>query len=140
MKTIEEQILEMTERLLTSAVNFYLSEMEEFVPFVELASSGKLGVYGVCPHIELSEAARTDKDRIVRADAYKLTITFVMNSQNNKRDVYCYAAALESAINDDPTFGSVADRVEFSHRKYTGMSETSGECSAVFTLRVTVRK
>jgi hypothetical protein len=105
MKTIEERLIEMVNELLSSTVNFYLSEMEEFVPLVEIESPGKLGNYGVCPTIELSEAARTDKDRIVRADAYTLTITFVLTSQNNKRDVYCYAAALESAINDDPTFG-----------------------------------
>ncbi|GHU40836.1 hypothetical protein FACS1894190_08210 [Spirochaetia bacterium] len=140
MKTIEEQLIEMINEILTSTVNFYLSEMEEFVPLVELSSSGKLGSYGVCPQIELSEAARTDKDRIVRTDAYTMTITFVMNSQNNKRDVYCYAAALESAINDDPTFGGVADRVAFVNRKYKGMAESSGECQAVFTLRVTIGK
>jgi hypothetical protein len=50
--------------------------------------------------------------------------------------LYIYAYAIEKAINDDPTFGSVADRVVLSHKKYS--QKTADVWEIVITVRATI--
>jgi hypothetical protein len=136
MKTNEEMLLEMTAALLGGAVNFYLNELDETVPLFEIDVRHKLGGYGVVPDIDISECELSDKERVIKLQAYTLKISFCVKGSENKRLLYIYAYAIEQAINDDPTFGSVADRVTLTHKKY--FQKDTGTWDVVITLRATV--
>jgi hypothetical protein len=119
MKTNEEMLLEMTAELLSGGVNFYLNELDETVPLFEIDGQHKLGAYGVKPDIDISDCELSEKERVIRLQAYTLTITFCVKSFEHKRLLYIYAYAIEKAIACDPTFGGVADRVALIHKKYS---------------------
>jgi hypothetical protein len=136
MKTNEEMLLEMTEELLSGAVNFYLNELDETVPQLEIVKNRSLGGYGVKPDIDISECELSEKERIIKLQAYTVNISFCLKGSENKRLLYIYAYAIEKAINDDPTFGSVADRVTLSHKKYS--QKTADVWEIVITVRATM--
>jgi hypothetical protein len=131
MKTNEEMLLEMTAELLSGGVNFYLNELDETVPLFEIEKCRSLGGYGVKADIDISECELSDKERIIKLQAYTLTITFCVKGFEHKRLLYIYAYAIEKAIADDPTFGGVADRVAVTHKKYSAEQ-------VVITLRATL--
>jgi hypothetical protein len=131
MKTNEEMLLEMTAELLSGGVNYYLNEIDETVPLFEIEGQRKLGAYGVKPDIDVSDCELSEKERVIKLQAYTLTITFCVKGFEHKRLLYIYAYAIEKAIGDDPTFGGVADRVALTHKKYSGEQ-------VVITLRATL--
>jgi hypothetical protein len=131
MKTNEEMLLEMTEELLSSAVNYYLNELDETVPLFEIEKKRSLGAYGVKPLIDITECELSEKERVIKLQAYTLTITFCVKGFENKRLLYIYAYAIEKAIACDPTFCGVADRVALTHKKYSAEQ-------VVITLRATL--
>jgi hypothetical protein len=83
----------------------------------------------------IAAAERTEKERIVRLDAYTVKITF------NAAASFCYryAYALDKAIEADWTLGGLAERVSFEKRVYKKTFDGRGNpaCEAVFTLRIT---
>jgi len=138
MKTNEQILIEMTEELLSGAVNFYLGELDVAVPLFEIDCSRRLGSYGIYPDIEISECELSDKERIIKVEAYALKITVRIQRLEEKKHLYFYAYALDKAIGDDPTFGGVADSVSIVQKKYC--RNESGGWEIVITLRATVEK
>jgi hypothetical protein len=95
----------------------------------------------VAPVIVLSTCERSEKERIVRLDAYTLTITFtVPEHPAGERNCYAYASSVATALGENPTLGGVADRTELAGKKYAPpkQSGTGGDWELVLSLRVTV--
>jgi hypothetical protein len=138
---IEEKIVEAVRGLLLGRVNEALGEAEFAVPPIEFG--GYRGGSVVVPRISLSACERSEKDRIVRADVYSLTIAFaVPEYPAGERACYAYAAAVAAALREDPTIGGVVDRAELLGKKYTPpkCSGAGGEWEAVLALRITIEE
>jgi hypothetical protein len=120
---IEEIIINSLKFLLAGRVNDLLGEMEYPIPPVEFGSYR--GGSFVVPVIALSTCERSEKERIIRLDAYSLTITFAVPEwPGGERNCYAYAASVAAALR------SRANRVSFltriaadkpaAHFRYTG--------------------
>jgi hypothetical protein len=146
---IEEILLNSVKRLLSGRVNELLGEMEYPIPPVEFGQSGFTGLSpefrqgrnSTAPTISLSTCERSEKDRIVRLDAYTLTITFtVPEHPAGERNCYAYASSVDKALGENPTLGGAASRAELTGKKYAPpkQSGTGGEWGVVLSLRITV--
>jgi hypothetical protein len=138
-KFIEQQILEAVRGLLTGRVNDVLSNWQFVVPLFEISEFQ--GRSAVVPAIALSGCERTEKERIIRLDAYSLTITFTLQ-ETPESELYCYAyaAAVCKALGENPTLGGIVDRAAVTGKKYTPPKKPIGgnEWEVVLTLRITV--
>jgi hypothetical protein len=137
---IEEILLNSVKKLLAGRVNELLEETEYSIPPIEFGRSLS-GGHVLTPVLRLSTCERTEKERIVRLDAYTLTVTLNIPEQpEGERNAYAYAWAAATALGENPTLGGVADRVVLAGKKYTPpkQSGTGGEWTAILTLRVTV--
>jgi hypothetical protein len=120
---IEEILLNSVKKLLSGRVNELLGEMEYPIPPVEFGSYRGGSV--VSPVITLSTCERTEKERIVRLDAYTLTITFTVPEHPSdqrsvgERNCYAYAASVATALGEDPALGGAVDRAELTGKKYS---------------------
>ena len=135
----EIRIIEAVKKLLVTAVNEILGSFEYVIPLIEF-SSGYSGSV-IKPLISLSSCERTEKERIIRQDAYILTITFnIPETPESELHCYIYSGAVSKAIYDNPTLGSVADRAVITGKKYTPPKKPNcGEAwELIITLRVTV--
>jgi hypothetical protein len=142
---IEESIVGAAKRLLLGRVNELLGEVEDAVPPVEFGNyRGGSAAVGACsPAIALSTSERTEKERIIRVDAYSLNITFTLPKYpDGERFCYAYASSVDTALREDPTLGGVVDRAELTGKKYDPPkhSGTGGEWEIVLTLRITVEE
>jgi hypothetical protein len=136
---IEEKILNAVEKLLSGPVNELLGETECPIPPIEFGNYR--GGFAVAPAIALSTCERTEKERIVRLDAYTLTITFTLPEHpEGERNCYAYASSVATALWDDPTLGGAVDRAVLAAKKYVPpkQSGTGGDWIVVLTLRITV--
>jgi hypothetical protein len=136
---VEEKILGAVMRLLDEPVNYYLAEMDMIVPRIDVC--GMPGREDICPQIVLTSCERFEKERIVRLDAYSLTITFeVPDSEEAESQSYAYGAAFERALDSDPTLQDTASRILLVHKKYIAPKhEGCGEgWKIVITLRITI--
>ena len=115
---------------------------EEFpTPVIEFGDYG-CG-YGVSPAVALSSCERTEKERIIKLDAYSLTIAFSLpESFEAENQCYAYAGAVCMALKEDPTLGGVADRAAITSEKYIPPKKPHcGEgWGVVISLRVTVEE
>jgi len=138
---IEQQIIEAIRKLLTERVNEILSHWEFFVPVIEFGNIGAL--YAVAPVISLSSCEQTEKERIIRQDAYSLSITLVLQ-EHEDGELYCYAyaTAFAKALGEDVTLGGVVDRAIITGKKYIPPKKSyCGEgWEVVISLRVTVER
>jgi hypothetical protein len=137
---IEETLLNSVEKMLVGRVNELLGEMEYPIPAIEFGRALNRG-YGITPVLRLSGCERTEKERIVQLDVYTLTITFTIPEHpDGERNCYAYASAVAMAVEEDPTLGGAADRVELTGKKYTPpkQSGTGGDWEVILTLRITV--
>jgi hypothetical protein len=138
---MEESIINGVRRLLAGRVNELLGEMEYLVPPIEFGHRDAGGFYAITPEIRLSACERTEKERIIRSDAYSLTITFVVPElPEGERNCYAYAASVDASLGEDMTLGSVADRVVLVGKKYTAPKHagTGEDWELALSLRVTV--
>ena len=71
---IEQQIVDAVRKLLTGKVNEKLNNWNFFFPLIEF--SGYSGASANVPVISLSSCEQTEKERIIRQDAYTITISF----------------------------------------------------------------
>jgi hypothetical protein len=136
---IEEILLNAVKKLLAGRVNELLAETEYPIPPIECG--GYRGGSCVVPVISLSSCERSEKERIVRLDAYTLTVAFTMPEwPGGERNCYAYAATVATALKEDPTLGGIADRAELAGKKYAPpkQSGTGGEWEVILTLRITV--
>jgi hypothetical protein len=135
---IEEILLNSLKKLLSGWVNELLGETEYPIPPVELGSyhSGS----AVIPVITLSTCERSEKERIIRLDAYTLTIAFtVPEHPDGERNCYAYAWAVAVALGENPTLGGIASRAVLTGKKYTPpkQSGAGGDWGVTLTLRIT---
>jgi hypothetical protein len=135
---IEEILLNSVKKLFSGRVNELLAETEYPIPPIEF---GKYrGGSIVSPVITLSTCERSEKERIIRLDAYTLTIAFtVPEHPDGERNCYAYAGAVAAAVRENSTLGGAADRVELMGKKYAPprQSGMGGDWGVTLTLRVT---
>ncbi|AEF82042.1 hypothetical protein [Leadbettera azotonutricia] len=113
----EQKILAAFENLLTGRVNEILQGCEFKIAPVEFDAPA--GVGAVAPVLRLTECERSEKERIVRLDAFALTVSLnVPETADSERDVYAYGAAVGKAVAEDSTLGGVADRAVITGKKY----------------------
>jgi hypothetical protein len=101
------------------------------------------GGSAVVPVINLSSCERTEKERIIKLDAYSLTITFTLAEKlESEMFCYAYAAAVCKALGENPTLGGVVDRAAVTGKKYNPPKKAYGgnEWEVILTLRVTVEE
>jgi hypothetical protein len=141
---IEQKILSAVENLLTGRVNELLGEVEFQIAPLEFSdrwSAAPAGVGALAPVLRLSECERSEKERIVRLDAYSLTVTLqVPERPYGGRDAYAYGAAIGRAVAENCTLGGVADRAVLTGKKY--VQPKTPHCregwQVVITLRITI--
>jgi hypothetical protein len=146
---IEEIIINSLKSLLAGRVNELLGETEHPIPPIEFGNyRGGSAVVGACsPVIGLSTCERSEKERIIRLDAYTLTITFTVPEHPSdqrsvgERNYYAYASSVAAALNENPTLGGIASRAELTGKKYIPPKHpgTGEGWELVLTLRVTVQ-
>jgi hypothetical protein len=137
MELAEERILAAVKSLLAWTVNDILEESGLSIPLIECPALNTAGGYSVTvPDVRLTMAERTEKDRIIRLDAYTLTVTFSLPEQDGERNCYAYAGAVEKALKMNPTLdGAALVKKEYRGPRHSGTGE---DWEAVLTLRVTV--
>jgi hypothetical protein len=143
---IEEILLNSVKKLLAGRVNELLEEIEYPIPPIEFGSYR--GGSMIAPVIALTTCERTEKERIIRLDAYTLIVNFTVPEEpSDQRSVgerfcYAYAWAVARALEEDPTLGGVANRAVLAGKKYIPpkRSGTGGEWTVVLSLRLTVER
>jgi len=136
---IETRIIEAIRKLLTGRVNEILRDEEFPTSVIEFGDYG-CG-YAVAPVVSLASCERTEKERIIRLDAYSLTITFSLpESFEAENQCYAYAGAVCMALKENPTLGGVADRARITGEKYAPPKKPNCDegWGVTITLRVTV--
>jgi hypothetical protein len=136
---IEEILLNSVKKLLSGPVNELLGEIEYPIPPIEFGNY--LGGSVITPVITLTTCERTEKERIIRLDAYTLTITFtVPEHPEGERNSYAYAWAAAVALQENPTLGGIVDRAVLAGKKYVPPKQngTGGDWTVVLSLRLTV--
>ena len=125
--------------LLVGRVNELLGEMEFAVPAVEFGEYA--GGSAVVPVINLSTCERSEKERIIRLDAYSLIVTFsVPETPESELHCYAYAAAVEKALGENPALDGTASRAVLVGKKYAPPKKAhcGDGWEVILTLRVTV--
>jgi hypothetical protein len=138
---IEHKITAAVRGLLTGRVNEILRDEDFSTPIIEFGDHG-CG-YAVAPVIALTSCERTEKERIIRQNAYSLTIAFSLpESFEVESQCYAYAGAVCMALKENPTLGGVVDKARITGEKYTPPKKPHcGEGWGVtITLRVTVEE
>ena len=136
---IEETIIKAVKRLLSGRVNEILKEAEFSVPIIEFESYDC--EYAVAPMISLNSCERNEKERIIKLEAYSLTITISLpETPESELHCYAYSGAVGRAFYDDPTLGGVVDRAVITGKKYNSPKKPNcGEgWELIVTLQVTV--
>ena len=136
---IEQRIIEAVRKLLTVEVNELLGEMYIPIPLIEL--SDNKGSDTVSPVISLLACEQSEKERIVKLEAYSVTITFEV-PETKEAEMYCYAYAetVSRAFYDNPTLDGIVDRAVIIGKKYQAPKKPHcGEnWGLIITLRLTI--
>jgi hypothetical protein len=139
---IEEKILISVKKLLSGRVNELLAETEYPIPPIAFGRSLS-GGHALTPTLWLSTCERSEKERIIRLDAYTLTIILnVPEYPEGERNAYAYAWVAATALQENPTLGGIADRAVLAGKKYTPpkQSGTGGDWMVVLTVRIVVEE
>ena len=133
---IEVRILSAIRKLLTERVNELLGNCEYAIPIIEFDDNGCGNI--VAQVISLSNCEKTEKERIIRLDAYSLTISFSMpESPESELHCYAYSGAVSRVFYDDRTLGGVVDRAVITGKKY--VQPKKAHCGVGWELIVSVR-
>jgi hypothetical protein len=136
---IEENIINSVRKLLARRVNEILGETEYPIPPIEFGSYRGGSV--VVPAISLSTCERSEKERIIRLDAYSLTITVaVPEHPAGERNCYAYAGAVATALRENPTLGGAASQAVLAGKKYSPPKtpHCGEDWEVVLTVRITI--
>jgi hypothetical protein len=132
-------LLNSVKKLLAGRVNELLGEVEDAIPVIEF---GKYrGGSAVVPVIVLSTCERSEKERIIRVEAYSLTITLgIPEGLDSERNGYAYAGAVAAALGEYPTLDGVVDRAVLTGKKYVPPKypETGEGGEVILTVRIVV--
>jgi hypothetical protein len=136
---IEQQIISAVRELLTRRVNEIFRDWEIVVPIIEFSNFA--GV--VAPVISLSACECSEKERVVRLEAYSLTVSFSLpETPDSELFCYGYSFAFGKALGEDVTLGGIVDRAVVTGKKY--VRPKKADCGqgweAVITLRITVEE
>jgi hypothetical protein len=136
---MEENIINSLKSLLAGRVNELLREAAFLIPPVEFTNKPHRGYYSITPELAISTCERSEKDRIVLLDAYKVTITFTCPEQNGERNCYAYAVSVDRALRENPTLGDAVNYALLVKKDYRGPKHpgTGEGWEAVLTLRIT---
>jgi hypothetical protein len=136
---VEQKIISAVQGILTGRVNEMLGEAEYQIPVIEFTDYRGESV--VVPVISFSSCERTEKERIIKQDAYSLTITFSI-PETRESELYCYAysGTVSRAIYDDPTLGGVVERAVVTGKKYIPpkMPHCGENWELIISIRITV--
>jgi hypothetical protein len=114
---IEQRIINAVRRLLAGRVNELLGSLQFYIPLVEFGNYN--GYEAIVPTITLTSCECSEKERIIRIDAYSLTLTFTLpETQYSELYSYAYSAAVCRAVENDVTLGGVADKAIVTGKKY----------------------
>jgi hypothetical protein len=136
---IEIKIISAVRKLLTERVNEIFQQWEFVVPIIEFGNIGS--GYAMSPVISLTSCERTEKERIIRLDAYSMSISLSLR-EHEDGELYCYgfAYAFEKALGEDVTLCGIVDRAVITGKKY--MPPKKPNCGEgwglVLSLRTTV--
>ena len=136
---IQETIIGAVKSLLTGRVNEILRDEEFNTPIIEFGNYQ--GDSCVVPVVALASCEKSEKERIIKIDAYSVAITFSL-PDTFETESHCYAicAAVCMAVKENPTLGGVVDRAVVCGEKYAPPKKPNfGQgWEAVLSLRVTV--
>ena len=136
---IELQIISAVRELLTGKVNELLGDLQFFIPLVEFGNY--TGPDVVAPAVALSSCERSEKERIIRVDAYSVSITFTLpDMEESEFNCYAYSAVVGKALEINPTLGGIADSAVIVGKKYLEPKKANcGEgWQLILTLRITI--
>jgi hypothetical protein len=137
--SIEQEIINAVKGLLTLWVNELLGTVQYAIPIVEIRNY--CGGSVVVPVVSLASCERSEKERIIKLDAYSLSITFnLLEIPNSELHCYVYAWAACKAVEENATLGSVVDRAVITGKKFIQPKKLNcGQgWELVLTLRLTV--
>ncbi len=136
---VEDEIIRAIKELLSGRVNELLGEVLLHIPLVEFSDYEGRDV--VVPVISLSSCERSEKERIIRLDAYSMMVTFSVPDAA-EAELYCFAygTALHTAIDEDRTLGGIVDRAVITGKKYVKpkVKNCDDNWSVTIFLRLTV--
>ena len=133
---IETRILSVIRKILTEKVNEILQEAQFVIPMIEFGKYS--GASTVIPVINLSTCERTEKERIIRQDAYSLTISFSLaDTPESEWHCYAYAAAVSQAVERNPTLDGIVNRAVVTGKKY--MPTKNPHCGEGWGLTIALR-
>jgi hypothetical protein len=133
---IEEAIVKAVKQLLTKEVNDILSKAQFVIPAIEFGNYDGGSV--VVPVIALVTCERTEKERIIKHDAYTLTITLSLtDTKESELHIYAYSAAVSKSIHDNPTLGGIVNRATVTGKKY--LTPKKPQCGEGWGLVISVR-
>jgi hypothetical protein len=97
----------------------------------------------VAPVLTLSTCERIEKERIIKLDAYTVTISFVL-TENPNAELFCYAyaAAVKKSITENSTLDGVVNRAVLIGKKYVPPKKPhcGDGWEVILTLRLTVEE
>ena len=135
----EQKIINAIKKLLTGNFNAYLLQLDFQIPVVEFGIFR--GVNVIAPLITLASCEQTEKERIVKQDAYSMTVTFpVLDTVESELFCFAYADAFQKVLVDDETLGGVVDRAIITAKKYVPPKKPNCgmDWELIVSLRVTV--
>ena len=132
----EIRIIEAVRKLLVNEVNEILGSFEYVIPLVEFSPCYSGSV--ISPFICLSSCEKAEKERIVRLDAYIMTITFnIPETPESELHCYVYSGAVSRVIYDNHTLGGIADRAVITGKRYNPPKKPN--CGEGWELSITLR-
>ena len=138
---IEQRIIGAVQGLLIGRVNELLRELQFYIPVIEFKGSSDWS--SVDPAVVLSGCEQSEKERLIKIEAYSMSITFnVPEFDDSQLFCYAYASAVCTALEENPTLGGVVSRAVISGRKYIQPKKLhcGDDWGIVLTLRVTVEE
>ncbi len=134
----EEKIISAVKQLLSGRVNELLGEVLLHIPLVEFSDYEGRDV--IVPVVELSACEQFEKERIIRLDAYSMTITFsVPDSEESELYCYAYSGSVRKAVDEDVTLGGVVDKAVITGKKYIRpkVANCGDDWQVIVSLRLT---
>jgi hypothetical protein len=138
---IELRIISAVRNILLSRANDLLRSLQFYIPLFEFGNYN--GYEAIVPSISLTSCECSEKERIIRIDAYSLTISLTLpETLYSELYSYAYSAAICNAIEQNPTFDGIADRAMVYGKKYNHPKKPNcgQDWELVISLRITLEQ